>query len=345
VRALRLTKPGHIEIDTVPVPRIGPEEVLVKVAGAGLCQSDLHVTDAPRLIFGKAMTLGHETAGHVAATGPQVTGFAEGDPVLVCLVWACGTCRACAEGRDNVCMTRAARRGTPPAPGLGPDGGMAEYIKADHRYLEPLGPLDPKSAGPLADAGLTPMHAVNGARYRLTPGATALVIGIGGLGHMGLQILRATSSARIIAVDTSAEKLAWALNHGADHAVLAGEDASAQVLELVAGYGVDALFDFVGSQPTLDLASAVIAPDGALRVIGSGEGTLTFGTGSANVLPRGVDLRHSYAGGRVDQRQVIELAAQGKITLQADFYDLEDGPRAFSDLRSGNVAGRAILVP
>jgi propanol-preferring alcohol dehydrogenase len=345
MRALQLTKPGHIEIGTVPVPQIGPDEVLVEVAGAGLCHSDLHVMHAPRLIFGKAITLGHETAGHVAAMGAHVTGFTEGDPVLISLVWACGVCRPCIEGRDNVCMTRGGRLRTPPAPGLGPDGGMAEYIKADYRYLEPLGKLDAKTAGPLADAALTSMHAINGARYRLTPGATALVIGIGGLGHMGLQILRATSGARIIAVDTSAEKLAWALDHGADHVVIAGEDASEQILDMVAGYGVDALFDFVGAQPTLDLASAVIAPDGALRVIGSGGGTLTFGTGAMNVLPRGVDLRHSYGGSRVDQRQVIELARQGKVAVQAEFYSLEDGLRAFDDLESGNVAGRAILVP
>src|SRR5207249_3631158 len=146
--------------EDVPMPEIGPDEALVQVAGAGLCHSDLHVLHMP-VRRPQPLTLGHETAGRVAQLGANAAGFDVGDPVLVYLVWACGVCRACVQGRDNVCLA-AGRQGLPPCPGLGPDGGMAEYIKVKARYLEPLGDLDPVTAGPLADAGLTPMHAING---------------------------------------------------------------------------------------------------------------------------------------------------------------------------------------
>jgi propanol-preferring alcohol dehydrogenase len=344
MRALQLTAPGRIELRDVPVPELGPTDVLVKVAGAGLCHSDLHVMHIPRPIFSRPTTLGHETAGRIAAKGDQVIGLSEGDAVLVCSVWGCGSCTPCVEGRDNAC-TAGGRLGSPLTPGLGPDGGMAEFIRAGARHCEPLGSLDPETAGPLADAALTPMHAINGARHRLTPGSTALVIGVGGLGHLGLQILRQTSAARIIAVDTSAEKLEWALANGADDAVLAGESAAEEILGLAGDYGVSACFDFVGDQSTLDLAGAVIAPDGALRVIGIGGGTLAFGTGGARTLPWGADLRHSYGGTRADQRQVIELARVGTIAVQARAYQLDDALRAFDDLEAGRIMGRAILVP
>jgi propanol-preferring alcohol dehydrogenase len=344
MRALQLTAPGQLEVRDVPVPDLGPTDVLVKVAGAGLCHSDLHVLHIPEPVFRLGMTLGHETAGYVAARGSQVTGLAEGDAVLVCLVWGCGRCTPCTEGRDNVCAA-AGRLASPPAPGLGPDGGMAEYIKADARHCEPLGTLDPQTAGPLADAGLTSMHAINGARHRLGPGASALIIGVGGLGHLGLQILRQTSGTRIIAVDSDAEKLAWARANGADHAVQAGELAAEEILGLAGGYGVSATFDFVGAQSTVDLAASVIAPDGVLRVVGIGAGVLPWGTRDVRTLPRGVDLRHSYGGTRADQRQVIELAQLGQISVTATTYPLDDGLKAFDDLAAGRVMGRAILAP
>ena len=345
MRALQLTAPGQIALRDVPVPEIGSSEVLVKVAGAGLCHSDLHILHLPKPLFDLPITLGHETAGRVAAMGDAVRGLAEGDAVLVCLVWGCGTCRPCVEGRDNVCANTGGRLGSPPAPGFGPDGGMAEYIKADARHLERLGSLDPRDAGPLTDAALTPMHAINGARHRLTPGSTAVVIGIGGLGHMAVQILRYTSATRIIAVDTDRVRLEWALAHGADDAVFSDESAAERILDVVGGYGVDATFDFVGAPATLDLASRVIAPDGALRVIGIGTGRLTFGPIGVSHLPRGVELRHSYGGTRADLRRVIEMASLGRIRVETERYPLDDALEAFADLEAGRIAGRAILVP
>jgi len=345
VRALQLVSPGKIEIRDVPIPEIGPDEVLVRVAGAGLCHSDIHVLHTPEWPVPN-MTLGHETSGWVEAMGADVTGFSEKDAVLVYLVWACGVCRPCIEGRDNVCVNQGGRLGMPPCPGLGPDGGMAEFIKVKARYLEPLGDLDPVTAAPLADAGLTPMHAINGARHRLTPGSTAVVIAVGGLGHMGLQILKETTGARIIAVDSSDQKLEIAREHGADEIVKSDANSAKTILDLTGGYGADAVFDFVGVQPTVSLATQVIAPDGALRFVGLGGGSFEYAADSAtSTLPWGVDVRRSYGGTRSDQRQVLDLARQGKISVDTVTYSLDDGLTAFADLEAGTVAGRAVLVP
>jgi len=226
-------------------------------------------------------------------------------------------------------------------------GGMAEYIVSKARYLEPLGALDPVTAGPLADAALTSHHAIDGARHRIGDGTTAVVIGLGGLGHVGLQIIKATSPTRVIAVDVQQEKLDLAASHGADHTLLADDATVATILELTNGYGADAVFDFVGIQSSVDLGLGVIAPDGAMRYVGLGGGSFTYGAlpWSNPPIPWGVDFRKSYAGNRADQRAVIELAAAGKIQLETKLYDLEDGPSAFDDLEQGRLLGRAVLVP
>lgn len=343
MRAVQLVGPGRLEVREVPVPEISASEVLVQVVGAGLCHSDLHLLDLPEWPV-PDMTIGHETAGRVAATGSAVTGLSVGDGVLVSLVWACGVCRPCIEGRDNVCVA-AGRLGMPPCPGLGLDGGMAEYIKADARHLVPLGTLDPATAGPLADAGLTPMHAINGARHRLTPAAVAVVIGVGGLGHVGLQILKATTGVRVIAVDITEQKLDHARRLGADVVLASDEDTAQNILDLTYGYGVDSVFDFVGTQPTVDLATAVIAPDGALRFVGIAGGAFTYSAvPQPTAVPWGVDVRSSYGGTRLDQNQVIELARLGAISVDSTFYALDDVEKACDDLRAGRIDGRAVLT-
>ena len=224
---------------------------------------------------------------------------------------------------------------------------MAEYIKVRARYLEPLGNLDPVSAAPLADAGLTPMHAINGARHRLTPGATAVAIGIGGLGHMGVQVLKATSAARVIAVDTDEQKLELAKERGAD-VVMAAEEprAASDVLNLTGGYGAEAVFDFVGSPATVELATAVIAPDGALRFVGIGGGSFQFPSDlAAPGVPWGVDVRRSYGGTRPDQRMVLDLAREGRVRSTPSCTRSMRGNLPLPTSRKDGCRGRAVLVP
>ncbi|MTD16437.1 alcohol dehydrogenase catalytic domain-containing protein [Nakamurella sp. YIM 132087] len=346
MRAVKLVSPGKMELQEVERPVPGPDEVLVRIAGAGLCHSDLHVLHMGEEwpFFGG--TVGHEGSGRVESWGADVDGFAEGDAVLVSVVWACGHCRACVEGRDNACEVNGSRHMFPTTPGLGPDGAMADYMVTKARYLDRIGDLDPVAAAPLADAGVTPMHAINSARSRLTPGSTAVVIAVGGLGHMGLQILKATTGARIIAVDNDESKLAIAREHGADLVLKSDADTAQRILDETNGYGADVVFDFVGVQPTVDLATKVVSPEGALRFVGLGGGTFTFGADSNTaVLPWGVNVQRSYGGTRADQLEVIALAQQGKIAVETVTYPLADFQRAFDDLEAGKVPGRAILVP
>ncbi len=346
MRALQLTGPGRLVLREVPVPEIDDDEVLVKVAAAGLCHSDLHILDQDESwpFFGS--TIGHEAAGHVVRTGSGVSGLEVGDAVLVSVIWFCGRCRSCLEGRTNTCTVNGSRTQFPQTPGIGPDGGMAELLKVRAIHVDAIGDLDPVAAAPLADAGTTPMHAVNSALTHLRPDSTAVVIGIGGLGHLGLQILRAVTGARVVAVDTSEEKLAFAREHGAQETVLGDAEAAGKILALTHGDGVDAVLDFVGTDPTLRLATDVVASGGALRVVGLGGGSFPFDAGIAGEpLPWGVNVQRSFGGTHQDQLEVIALAQQGKIAVDVTTYALEDFQRAIDDLRAGTVRGRAVLVP
>lgn len=345
VRALRLTKPTVIEVVDAPDPTPGPDEVVVRVAGAGLCHSDLHVVHLPFEIFPLPLTLGHEVAGHIESLGSDVTGWVEGAAVLVHVAWSCGTCRLCLAGRDNACATYG-RNGTPPAPGLGPQGGMAEKIVVPARHLFALGSLDPVTAAPLADAGLTPYHAIASELHRLVPGSTAVAIGIGGLGHMGVQLLEALTPATLIAVDVDPAKLEIARRLGAEHTLLADDQAAAAVLGLTDGAGADAVFDFVGLDATIALAVATAAATGAIRLVGLGGGNLTYpASGAAFTVPWGVSVTRAYGGTRRDMAEVLALAHAGRIHVEVEQHPLDDGVAVFDRLEQGLVQGRAVLVP
>lgn len=346
MKALQLREPTHIEVVDVPVPKIGPDEVLLKVGGAGLCHSDLHVRHMTDRLFEDPLTLGHETAGTVEAVGSSVARWLPGDKVLVHLVWACGACAACLRGDDNVCLG-SGRVGQPPCPGLGPNGGMAEYMAVPARFLVDIGDLDPVEAAPLADAAMTPYHAIRNSRRVLEPGATAVVIGIGGLGHMAVQLLHTLTGARIVAIDVDEDKLVAAARHGADVALASDEDTANHLLEATGGRGPEAIFDFVGSPDTTDLAVRTIAPDGIYQLAGIAGGQprivaeARFGAG----WPYGATLRASYGGTHSDLVACVALAQAGRIQMKVERFPLADGITAFDRLEAGNINGRAVLVP
>jgi propanol-preferring alcohol dehydrogenase len=345
VRALQLTKPTVIELTEVPDPTPGPGEVVVRVGGAGLCHSDLHVLHLPFEVFPLPLTLGHEVSGHVHSVGAGVLQWKGGEPVLVHLAWACGVCRQCVAGRDNACMA-VGRHGSPPAPGLGPHGGMAEYVVVPARHLVDITGLDPVSSAPLADAGLTPYHAIAAELDRLVPGSTAVAIGLGGLGHMGVQLLHAMTAATIVAVDLDPAKLEVAARLGAAHTLLSDATTAGAILELTGGYGADVVFDFTGLQPTLDLAVACVMPTGAIRIVGLGGGSITYpGSGEGFTFPWGVSVTRAYGGTRRDLDEVVALARAGRIHVEVERHPLEDGPEVFERLERGEVAGRAVFVP
>lgn len=331
------------EVVTVPDPEPGPGEVLLRVAAAGVCHADVEVLGLPaeEFPFPLPLTLGHEGVGTVAALGAGVTGLEEGEPVAVYGPWGCGRCAACADGAENYCP-HAAELGISP-PGLGAPGAMAEYLLVDDaRHLVPLAGLDPVAAAPLTDAGLTSYHAVKRALPRLAPGTAAVVIGVGGLGHLAVQLLRALTASRVIAVDVAEEKLALARTVGAHEAVLSDERAAERVRELTDGQGARAVFDFVGSPETVATAGRAASVAGEVAVVGLGGGALPVGM---RATPNGVTVRSPYWGTRGEFVEVLELARAGALRVHVETYGLAEAPLAYERLRAGRVDGRAVVLP
>ena len=332
------------EIREVPEPDPGPGQVVVRVAGAGACHSDLHLLhdfDAGLMPWSLPFTLGHENTGWVHALGDGLTGFEVGDPVAVYGPWGCGRCKRCQVGMENYCE-RALETGAGGG-GLGRDGGMAEFMLVPAaRLLVPLGDLDPVDAAPLTDAGLTPYHAIKRSLPLLVPGSTAVVIGIGGLGHLAVQILRAITAARVIAVDTRPEALQLAERGGADHTVVSGDTATGEIWELTKGLGADVVLDFVGADPTIALATTVARPLSAVTVVGIAAGSYPFGFFT---VPYEASLATTYWGSRPELMEVLELARAGHIHTEVHRFSLDDGPRVYEQLAAGKLTGRAVVTP
>ena len=349
MRALRLlnwkTKPVMVEVDE---PEPGPGQVVIRIGAAGACHSDLHLMHdfgAGQLPWGPPFTLGHENAGWVYALGAGVTGLEAGQAVAVHGPWGCGTCERCRLGIDTYCENVAAAPVPGGGGGLGLDGGMAEYMLIDSaRHLVPLPDgLAPAIAAPLTDAGLTPYHAVRRSLPKLIPGSTAVVIGVGGLGHMGVQILKATTAARVIAVDTRPEALDLARGFGADLAVQGGEQAAGQIRDATpGGRGADVVIDFVGSDATLALGAAVVRQLGDLTIVGIAGGTLPVSFFS---VPYEVSIQTTYWGTRSELVEVLDLAARELIRPHITTFPLDAAPAAYRQLASGKISGRAVIVP
>jgi propanol-preferring alcohol dehydrogenase len=305
----------------VPDPEPGPGEVLVKVAGCGLCRSDLTMRDIPSTI-GEALgwrmpfTLGHETAGWIADTG---------EPVALVSPTSCGMCRLCVRGQDSGCPRGRAGRG------YGRDGGLAAYVLvSDLRFLLPLGDLDPRTAGPLTDAGATAHHAVRRVLPRLTAGGTAVVIGAGGLGAFAVQFLRALTAARVVAVDPLPARLDYASSIGA-HAVRPAADVKA-----------DVVLDFVGTDETIAAGIAAVRTGGAYGLIGSAGGKLRgpwFST-----LPRDGEVFTFQGSSIADAQDVIALARAGLIRNQVEEFTFGEIDEAYAKLAAGSLTGRAVIV-
>jgi alcohol dehydrogenase, propanol-preferring len=344
MKALQYTAVGlPPEIRDVPVPDPGPGQVLIKVTAAGVCHSDEYFMGLPeeQNTFDLPMTLGHEGAGVVAAVGAGVSGVSEGESVAVYGAWGCGSCKACATGVEQYCV-RAETLGIR-WPGLGAPGTMAEYMLVPHpRHLIPLGDLDPVQNVPLTDAGLTPYHAIKPSLVKLVPGSTAVVIGVGGLGHLAIQMLRALSPAQVIAIDIGADKLAFAREMGA-HAALPSEPSSIEaVRDLTGGHGAEAVFDFVGIQATADLAAKMVGFCSDIAIVGLGPGVVPVGTFS---IANETSVRAPTWGSRSELFEVLDLARSGAITVAVERFPLEDGPKAYGRLHARTLRGRAVLVP
>ncbi|MDP3890985.1 NAD(P)-dependent alcohol dehydrogenase [Nocardioides sp.] len=348
MKALRLMSwKSEPELVDVPEPEPGPGEVVIQVGAAGACHSDLHLMhdfDDGALPWAPPFTLGHENAGWVHALGAGVQGLEIGQPVAVVGAWGCGICAHCRDGLETYCE----RPDLAPVPGggggLGLDGGMAEYLLVPAaRHVVPLPDgLDPVHAAPLTDAGLTPYHAVRRSQAKLGPTSTAVVIGVGGLGHLGIQVLRATTAARVIAVDPRESARDLAKDCGADLALAPGPDLAAEIREATGGVGADVVLDCVGSDETLAASAACARQLGDVTIVGIAGGTLPISFFS---IPYEVSVQTTYWGNRAELVEVLDLGARGLLKPETTIYTLDDAAQAYADLAHGTVSGRAVVVP
>ncbi|MFI9644200.1 NAD(P)-dependent alcohol dehydrogenase [Micromonospora sp. NPDC051925] len=344
MRAVRMTAPGTLEQVDVPTPTAGPGEVLLTVGAVGACHSDLHILDAPPGVFPTPITLGHEIAGTVDTVGDGVTGWSPGDRAAVYGIIGCGTCRGCLHGRENQCRTV-------PVGGIGlsRDGGLAESVVVPASRLLHVGDLELTQAAPLTDAGLTPYHAIALARPALKPGTSCVVIGIGGLGHMAVQILAATTAVQIIAVDSNVAALDLATRMGAHHVVPAGPDTVDRIREIVgpAPDGADVVIDCVGLDPTLTTARTVVATGGRLLLVGLGGGILPVRpvADAPPTVPLETSVEIPFWGTRAELQEVIALGRAGLLTADVQTFPLDRAPEAYDLLRRGEIHGRAVIVP
>jgi len=328
-------------VDDVPEPKITePLDVIVRIGGAGLCRTDLHIIEgqwASRAGVQLPYTIGHENAGWVHEVGPGVTHVAPGDTVILHPQATCGLCRACRAGDDVHCT------GPNFFPGLNAEGGMADFLKTGARAVVKIDPnLQPADVAALADAGLTAYHAVKKASPQLYPGTRAVVIGAGGLGHIGIQSLKALTPAEIVVVDRSEDALKLAQEFGADHAVVADGSQVDKVKELTDGDGAEVVIDFVGERGAEQDAWGMTKRAGSHFVIGYG-GAVNVDT--IDVISTERNVIGNLVGTYNDLAELMTLAAQGKVKLETQTYPLSAVNDAMDDLDGGRLHGRGILVP
>ena len=325
-----------LKIEDVPVPDLKTGEVLVRIAGSGACHSDLHLMSGAMPIP-LPITLGHENAGYVEEVGPGVSELKKGDPVAVYACWGCGRCRFCRQGEDQLCTAGNFA-------GITTQGGYAEYLLVPHpRNLMALHGIDPVDAASLTDAGLTTYRAIRKALPFLYPGSSAVFLGLGGLGHLAVQIMRAVSpSTRIIGVDVSVEKLQMALRLGAHDVVDGRGDVAGEIRKLTDGEGAQAIFDLVGSDATMKTAAASFSRKGIIVVVGAGGGTLPY---ASSWLQFETVVTGSVWGSRTELEEVLALATAGRIKPHTQKFPLEEINEVFDLMKRGQLLGRAVITP
>ncbi len=330
-----------LKMDEVDEPKVaGPLDVVVRIGAAGLCRTDLHIQEgqwAEKSEVKLPYTPGHENAGWIHEVGSGVTNVQVGDTVIVHPFITCGLCRACRSGDDMHCENGS-------FPGINRDGGFADFLLTSARSVVKLDPsLHPADIAALADAGLTAIHAVKKAIPVLGAGSQVVVIGAGGLGHIGIQCLKAYTPTEIIVVDPSEAALALARELGADHTVkVEGSSHIDAVQELTDGRGAQAIIDFVGEKGAVEDGVAMIEDGGFYYVIGYGQ---NIDIPTIDVISREISFIGNLVGTYVDLQDLMTLTAQGKVSLHTSTYPLDAINDAMADLDGGRLQGRGILVP
>lgn len=322
-----------------------PDEVIVQVGAAGFCRTDIHLWLGQfaevhqRAGLGLPFLCGHENAGWVVAVGAGVEHVSVGDAVLLHPQGTCGYCHACRAGDDMHCAT-------PLFPGVAAPGGFAEYVKTNARAIVPIpAGLTPQDVAPLADAGLTAYRAVKKALPFAVPGTHTLVLGAGGLGHIGIQALRALSQTEIIVVDRSEAALEHARGWGADEVVRARPDRShlTEIRDLTGGKGADVVLDYVGEAGAEKDAVELLGPHGVDIIAGYG------GRLEADILGQVLSPEATFMGTTVgtynELVELLALARRGTVKLTTTTFPLDGVNDALHALNDGRMVGRGVLIP
>ena len=323
-------------IEDVPRPVPEAKDVLIQLEACGVCHSDLHVADGdwPQFtaITKKPLILGHEIAGRVVEKGADVHEFQIGDLVGVpWIYWTCGECEFCLEGNENLCVKQKIT-------GVTVDGGFAEFLKApaSHAVKIPDG-LPAVQAAPLFCAGVTVYRALKQAR--ISAGQRAAIFGIGGLGHIAVQIGRELG-AEITAIDISEGKLRLAESLGAGRSLNA---ASTNVVkELRATGGVHVALVTSAARAAYDLAFSCVRPTGTLLAVGLPSENICFPP--ILMAAKEVRIQASAVGTRQDVREVLAMASRGIIRCEVAARPISDVNKVFDELRHGEVSGRIVLA-
>jgi len=330
----------NLELTEVPKPEItGPHDVIVKIGGAGVCRTDLHILEGQweaKSGVSLPYTIGHENAGWVHAVGDAVTNVAVGDKVILHPLITCGLCTACRDGDDVHCENSE-------FPGINTNGGYAEYLRTTARSVVKIDDsLEPADVAALADAGLTAYHAAAKVARVTRPGQYCVIMGAGGLGHIGIQVLKAISGVTLVVLDRNPAAVGLAVEIGADIGIVADGTQVQQVLDLTGGKGAHAVLDFVGEGGATAEGVAMLRQAGNYFVVGYGE---NINVPTIDIISTEINFIGNLVGSYNDLNELMILAAQGKVTLHTTTYRLDEFQQALDDLDAGRVRGRAILIP
>jgi NAD+-dependent secondary alcohol dehydrogenase Adh1 len=336
----KLTANEFVKYQDVPDSRVErPTDIVVRIGGAGVCRTDLHIVEG--IWRGKSNVnlpyiMGHENAGWVEEIGKGVTTFKVGDPVICHPLVTSGHCLACRRGDDMHADESS-------FPGINANGGYAELLLTGERSLIKLPKaLDPKMVAPYTDAGLTAYRAAKKASRHLLPGEYAVVIGAGGLGHIGIQVLKALCAAEVIVIDRADGALALAKKCGADHLVKADGGEVEAVLALTNGRGAEAVIDFVGEGNAVANGIAATRNGGFYYIVGYG-GRIDLPT--IDMITSEKTIVGNLVGTYAELVELMVLADRGLVDLETRQYPLSAANDALHDLHHGRIHGRAVLVP
>jgi alcohol dehydrogenase, propanol-preferring len=324
-----------LAIEELPTPTPADDEVLIQLEACGVCHSDLHIIDGDTPGFRAAakqrLIPGHEAVGRIVAKGASVAHLQIGQRVGVAWLYqSCGACEQCREGNENLC-----RKGV--ITGLMVDGGYAEFMRAKASHAIPVPDnLGSEEAAPLFCAGVTVYRALKNAGT--APGQRVAVFGVGGLGHLAVQIAKAMG-AEVIGLDVSPEKLALATELGATRVLDAGDPEALKALAKSGGVHVALVSSAV--KAAFDAAMVVLRPRGTLAVVGLPPQPLTFA--ALALVGREIRVVGSAVGTREDLRAVLDLAAAGKLRCRTEAQPLDQINQVLDRMRAGGIYGRVVL--